>query len=265
MDLHTIDHILSPRTRTDIPVDAAAILAGGTWIYSEPQPAINRLIDITALKWDPLTITEHGLDIAATCTIEQLISADYPAEWGATKMFRQCADALAASIKVWNTATVGGNICLALPAGSMIALAAALEGTLTIWRPDGSDRTTTITEFVTGPQQTTLQPGEILRSVHLPAAALRQHVVFRRISQAPQGRSGALLIGRATETGYVLAITAATDRPILIGLGSPGATQPAVNGIPQQRWYTDPHGEADWRQHVTTLLAQDIIAELAKD
>ncbi|WP_278313856.1 FAD binding domain-containing protein [Lolliginicoccus levis] len=265
MDLHSIDTIVEPRARHELPPPALrdSILAGGTWLYSEPQPGTNRLIDITALGWPPLTIAENGLDIAATCTIEQLIEVPYPSAWTATSLFRECADALVASFKIWASATVGGNICLALPAGSMIALAAALDATLTIWRPDGTDRTTTITELVTGNHCTTLEPGEILRSIHLPATALRQEVSLRRIAQAPLGRSGALLIGRATEHGPVLALTAATDRPIIVGPGSPADTRQAIDEISSDRWYSDPHGTADWRKHVTTLLAEDIMADLA--
>nr|WP_225443594.1 FAD binding domain-containing protein [Lolliginicoccus lacisalsi] len=263
--MHTIDTIVEPRARRDLPAPTGhdGILAGGTWLYSEPQPGTDRLIDLTTLGWPPLTITGNGLDIAATCTIEHLIDAAYPPDWGATTLFRQCADALVASFKIWTAATVGGNICLALPAGSMIALAAALDATLTIWRPDGTNRATTVTELITGPRRTTLGPGEILRSIHLPATALRQDVALRRIAQAPLGRSGALLIGRATADGYILAITAATDRPLLLGLDSPAETRPAIDRITEDRWYTDPHGAADWRKHVTTLLAEEIVSELA--
>ncbi len=67
------------------------------------------------------------LRIAATCTIAQ---AARHAPWGpaAERWCRQCADAFLMSLKVWHIATVGGNLCLALPAGAMISLAAALDG-----------------------------------------------------------------------------------------------------------------------------------------
>ena len=47
----------------------------------------------------------------------------------------QCCRAFLASFKIWKTATVGGNLCMALPAGPMIALTAALDGDCVIWRP----------------------------------------------------------------------------------------------------------------------------------
>ena len=41
-------------------------------------------------------------------------------------------EAFLASFKVWNSATVGGNICMSLPAGPMITMTVALEATYTL-------------------------------------------------------------------------------------------------------------------------------------
>ncbi len=99
------------------------MLAGGTWLFSEPQPDLHTLVDLRDLGWTPLEVTPAGLTIAATCTLRQL------AEWTASPLLHQCCAALAGSFKIWHEATVGGNICLGLPAGPMIAMAAAGLGT----------------------------------------------------------------------------------------------------------------------------------------
>src|SRR6478752_4622498 len=59
--------------------------------------------------------------------------------WPAAPLLRQCCTALLASYKIWGTATVGGNLCLSFPAGAMISLGAALDGTVTVWRADGGE------------------------------------------------------------------------------------------------------------------------------
>ena len=82
-----------------------------------------------------------------------------PAEWTATPLFRQCCTALVGSFKVWNVATVGGNICLALPAGPMTSLCAALDGVAVVWTPDGGERRVPVAEFVVGDRRTVLAPG----------------------------------------------------------------------------------------------------------
>jgi CO/xanthine dehydrogenase FAD-binding subunit len=116
-----------------------AWLAGGTWLFSEPQPALTRLLDLHAFGWTALQVSPDGLDIAATCTLAELARQEFP-PWQAASLVGQCCAALLGSFKVWNTATVGGNICLALPAGPMISLTAALDGVAEIWGTGGAVR-----------------------------------------------------------------------------------------------------------------------------
>ena len=113
------------------------------------------------------------------------------------------------SFKIWNAATVGGNICMSLPAGAMISLTAALEGVCTLWPRDGTPRQVPVVDFVTGNHDNVLQPGELLRSIHLPATALAKRFAFRRASLTHLGRSAALIVGtRGAGRGLLLTITA---------------------------------------------------------
>ena len=50
-------------------------------------------------------------------------------------------------------------------------------------------------EFVTGDQRNVLAPGDLLRQIDIPLAALKRRSAFRQISFTPVGRSAALLIG----------------------------------------------------------------------
>ena len=74
MDLNTIKEVAHPQKREQLPVWTAgdAWLAGGTWLFSEPQAHLTRLIDLADFKWPALTISETALAIAATCTVAQL-------------------------------------------------------------------------------------------------------------------------------------------------------------------------------------------------
>ena len=87
-------------------------LAGGTWLFSEPQPDVTRLIDLTELGWPSLVPSREGLEIGATCTIRELYAFAPPLDWRAASLFSTCCEAFLASFKVWNSATVGGNICM---------------------------------------------------------------------------------------------------------------------------------------------------------
>ncbi len=271
MDLNTITEVARPRQRTDLPAwrDGDAWLAGGTWLFSEPQTSVSRLIDIADLGWPALQISERGLYIAATCKIAELDGMTFPANWMAAPLFNQCCRSFLASFKIWNAATVGGNICMALPAGPMISLTAALGGVCTIWMRDGKERRITVLDFVLGPQRNALAPGELLRLIHLPLSALRQRTAFRQISLSPLGRSAALLIGTLSpDSGdFALTITASTPRPIHLtfpDLPSGALLRETIEQtIPQALYYSDIHGTPAWRQHITLHFAEEIRSELA--
>lgn len=265
MDLNTVEAVLRPQGRFALPdwQDGDAWLAGGTWLFSEPQPATRRLVDLAGLGWPPHAIGPGGLTLSATCTFAQLDRLDLPAAWSAAPLIGQCCRALLGSFKIWNTATVGGNLCLALPAGPMIALAVALEARCGIWAPDGTERALPAGDFVLGPQRNALRRGEILRSLHVPAEALTRQTAFRRISLSPAGRSGALLIGTRDARGaFALTVTAAVRRPIRLAFEAPPGDAHLADAlaaaIPDALYHDDVHGRPDWRRHVTHLLAQEI-------
>jgi CO/xanthine dehydrogenase FAD-binding subunit len=271
MDLNTITHVLRPGQRTDLtPWQAGdAWLAGGTWLFSEPQPALTRLIDLTGFGWQPLAIGDAGLAIAATCRIAELDAAVLPTRWTAAPLVNQCCRAFLASFKIWNMATVGGNLCMALPAGPMIALTAALEGTCTVWAADGTQREVKAIDFVTGPQANVLRPGELLRGIDLPRAALTKRTTFRQISLTPLGRSAALLIGTLApdDRSFMLTVTASTRRPVQLSFATPPSTAALADAIerriPQSLYYDDVHGASAWRRRMTLHLAEDIRRELS--
>ena len=98
------------------------------------------------------------------------------------------------SFKIWNAATVGGNVCMSLPAGAMISLTAALEGVCTLWPQNGKPRQVPVVDFVTGMHTNVLQKGELLRSILLPASALTKRFAMRQVSLTHLGRSAALIV-----------------------------------------------------------------------
>jgi CO/xanthine dehydrogenase FAD-binding subunit len=269
MDLNTISEIARPRSRAQLPVWTAgdAWLAGGTWLFSEPQIALTRLIDLTDLKWPALTVSESELSIAATCTVAQLDAFACPPEWIAAPLINQCCRSFLASFKIWKTATVGGNICMSLPAGPMISLTSALGGVCSIWQADGGERKIPVADFVTGNQSNVLEPGDLLRQIDIPLAALRRRSAFRQISLTPVGRSAALLIGSVSgDGGFALTVTASTVRPMQISLARmPDAAElreTILQNISDDLYHNDVHGKPVWRKHMTLRLAEEIRAEL---
>jgi CO/xanthine dehydrogenase FAD-binding subunit len=250
-----------PASRADVvPGDGEAVLAGGTWLFSEPQPGLRGLVDLTALGWEPVTqLPDGGLSIAATCTFAQLRQT--ASRFGAAAgLIDPLVDALLGSWKIHRIATVGGNICLALPAGPMTSLAVGLGATAVIWTPDGGERRVPVAAFVTGVRTTSLGPGEVLRSLEFPPPpAWAGH---RRESLAPLGRSAALVVARV-DTGFTLTVTASTPAPRVFAFDAVPTAADLAAAVEICDWYDDPHGAPDWRRATTLRFAEELRREAA--
>lgn len=271
MDLNTITEIRRPAQADEVTQwkEGYSWLAGGTWLFSEQQPHLHTLLDLELLRWPSLRASAEGLEIGATCKIVELDQFVAPVEWKAAPLFRECCRSLLASFKIWNEATVGGNICMSLPAGSMISLTTALEGIYTLWPRSGEPRQVRAIDFVTGNHLNVLAPGELLRSIWLPSSALQKTYAFRRFSLTHLGRSTVLLIGTLcpVEGTFLLTITAGTCHPIQLrfaSMPSAEAVKQAIDeAIPFALYFDDPNGSPPHRQHLTYYFAEQIRQELA--
>lgn len=273
MDMNTIEAVV-PTTDPAEWREGDAWLAGGTVLFSYGSTVLKRLLDLGNAGWAAATVTDDGIELAATCTVAELYALPESAEtahreWPGLALIRPSCDSFVASFKVWNMSTVGGNICTSLPAGPMISLCAGLDGVATIIGPAGTSRTVPVADFVTGEMENVLAPGELLRSIHLPAEALSARVAFRRLSLSNLGRSGVLLIGRLDPVfGLVITVTASTKRPVQLRFAAdqvPDAATLAAaveRSIPWTLYHDDIHGLPAWRRDMTIRLAEEIRAEL---
>jgi CO/xanthine dehydrogenase FAD-binding subunit len=271
MNLNSIREVQRPAAADEIVHwrEGYAWLAGGTWLFSEPQHSTDTLIDLGHLDWPAFKKVPDGLEISAICTIADLYHFTAPGEWTAASLFRECSNALLASFKIWNAATVGGNICMSLPAGAIISLTAALEASYTLWPRCAPAREVAAVDFVTGDHTNVLQPGELLRSLHLPVSALSKRYAMRRASLTRFGRSAALIIGTQDRTAsdLLLTITAATPRPVQLRFdrlpSSLELRQAIDERIPTHGFFSDVHGSAAYKRHLTYHFSEQIRLELA--
>jgi CO/xanthine dehydrogenase FAD-binding subunit len=268
MNLNTITEVKRPRTLDEIQGwrTGNAWLGGGTWLFSEPQIHTDTLIDLERLGWPSLTPRANGLEIAATCRIAELYAFKAPEEWTAASLIHECCRSFLSSFKIWNEATIGGNIVMSLPAGPMISLTVALQGAYELWPRDGEARRIAAVDFVTGDHANVLRAGELLRSVHLPVNALRKRHAFRRSSLTHLGRSSVLLIGTREMDEVLVTVTAATVRPIQLRFRN-SPTERVIretieNEIPMALYLNDPHGSPQHRHHLTHHFTREICDEL---
>lgn len=117
MDLNTVLDVRDARSPVPWrPGDAW--LGGGTYLFSEPQPRLRRLVDLGRMGWSPVQeLPDGSVEIAATCTIAQLSRFGRTLDAVAAPLVEQCCRAFLASFKIWNMATVGGTSATPCPRG----------------------------------------------------------------------------------------------------------------------------------------------------
>ncbi|MGA2761428.1 MAG: FAD-binding molybdopterin dehydrogenase, partial [Candidatus Cybelea sp.] len=106
MNLNTIKEVKRPESVDEIRHwrDGYAWLAGGTWLFSEPQIHTDTLIDLETLGWQAIASGRDGIELAATCKIAELYAFEPLPEWSARALIGECCRAFLSSFKIWNEA-----------------------------------------------------------------------------------------------------------------------------------------------------------------
>ena len=73
------------------------------------------------------------------------------------------------SPQIRNAGTVGGNLATASPAGDTLPVLSALDAKIVVASREQS-RSLSLDELIVGPKRTSLEPGEIIVEIRLPAA-----------------------------------------------------------------------------------------------
>jgi carbon-monoxide dehydrogenase medium subunit len=147
----------------------ASPLAGGTdlLVKMKQRRVIPRyVINLKTIPgMDYIAYDENdGLRIGALATIQSLKNS--------VVVKRHCrilatAAGVESSVQIRNVATLGGNIANASPAADAPLALITLGASLVLAR-SGGQREILLEDFFLGPGKTVLQPGEIIREIHVP-------------------------------------------------------------------------------------------------
>lgn len=269
MDLYGVKTYLQPTSLTEVSDWQTDWnwLAGGTWIFNEVQPHVKTLVDMQRLNWSEIALSNEGLSIGTTCIQNDLLDFSFPDAWTATEALKDAVRELA-SFKLSHAATVGGNICLALSASTFAPVMVALGASYEILRPNGDAYTVDAVNFQTAPQQTILQPGEVLRSIKIPIWNLAQwQTSFKRMAVSTAGYAIAIVVtAYHPQTQQVrFAIGGSVKSPRLIEFDTVPTLEDIVRVVrepPQHIYIEDERSSAAYRQHITQILMQRAITEL---
>ena len=266
MDLHSIKTYLRPNSLEGVQnwQQGWAWLAGGTWLFSEPQPNLNTLIDLEPLDWSEIELSNEHLVIGATCTFAQLLNYPWLPEWRAIAVFKSAISALSASFKVTHLATVGGNLCLALAVGVMAPVMVLLDATYEIWSPSALPRYVAARSFQLGIQKTVLQPGEVLRRIWIPQTALLWHCEWQRVGIAETDPALSLVATAYTESAVRISLGACVATPQLLEFPQKPTPEQVTDALQTVNWLEDARASAFYRQQVTKVLIERTLQTLSR-
>jgi len=172
----------------------ARLVAGGTDLLLELQqgrhPPMHTLVDVSEVpEMATIEICQDRLYIGAAVPLTQIVASPLVKENAAALVE---AAGLIGGPQVRNTATLGGNVAHALPAGDGTIALLALDAQAEIADASGR-RLLPLAGLFLGPGRSALSPrAEVLVGFHLPLRSPHEGSAFRRIMR-PQGVAIAIL------------------------------------------------------------------------
>ena len=256
---------------------ASSWLAGGTDLLvgirlGARDPA--RVVDLKKIpELTSIQIDETSVRIgAATSAFDVLHNSE------ATALFPGLAEALdlIGSTQIQGRCSAGGNLCNASPAADSIPALIANAAQCRILGP-GGERTLPVEDFVVGPNQNALAPGELLVELILPRPAVGTSDAYLRLTPrtemdiAVAGAGVSVTLDEAgTCTAARVSIGAVAPTALLVEAASEalvgskldhtaiGAAVDAARAAAKP--ISDKRGTAEYRTHVVGVLVSRAIA-----
>lgn len=230
--------------------DGARLIAGGTDFYPhlKDAEACFPVIDITGVsELRGIKKTADGWRFGAATTWTDIIKTPLPPAFDGLKL----AAREVGSIQIQNAGTVAGNLCTASPAADSVPPWLTLGASVELAGTEGS-RVLALEDFITGPRQTALQPGEIVTGVHVPEPSEDAVAAFLKL-----GARKYLVISIAMTSVLLLPDGSGrvADARIAVGSCSPvacrlPALEAALSGVPLE---TSPLADCVAREHLAPL------------
>ncbi len=226
----------------------------------------------------------NSLRIGATATMAEIAESPLIRE-----RYSALADSaeIVGSIQTMNMATVGGNVCNAAPSADTAPPLLAHEAVAVVAGPRG-ERELPLEEFWLGPNQTALQPGELLRELRLPAAPASTGGVYVRRTPRKQmdiaviGVAVLLTLGPSTGSGQAgdrierarIALGAVAPTPVRASKAEAALEGKAVSealfaeaaetAASEASPIDDIRGSAEFRRHLVRVTTERCLQEAAQ-
>lgn len=157
-------------------------LAGGTDLLVHMRAGIKSpklLVDLSGLGLNYVRCENGIIQIGALTTFAEILDSEI------IRRYLDCLVEAAAEIgcvQTRNLATMGGNLCSAVPSADAAPPLLVLDARVKIAGCNG-ERSLALDEFFTGPKRNALQPGELLTEIQIPIPSSRTGTSFLKIGR----------------------------------------------------------------------------------
>jgi carbon-monoxide dehydrogenase medium subunit len=264
--------------------DGARALAGGTDLIAQLKEGRRSASAIVDLKHVPELVAiareaDGGWRIGAAARVRSLAAHGELAREHAGLIASAC---LIGSLQIQSRASLGGNLCNAAPSADAVPLLIALGATVEIAGPRGRRTVAAQAIPVGGPRRTSLEPGEIVAVIRLPARASRSAARYLRFTPrremdiAVAGSGVALTLGddgRIAKAAVVLAsvgpvpVVAAKAAAALMGERPTAKLFASAGAVAagECKPISDTRGSADYRRELVAVLTRRVLTAAAQD
>jgi len=251
----------------------ALLLAGGTDLLVQLRSGrktadlvidAKHIPELNEIRYDPA----RGLTLGAAVPCYRIYG-----DAAVTRNYPSLADvaAIIGGTQIQGRASIGGNLCNAAPSADAVPLLMALQATCRIAGGSGV-REVAVEDFCTGPGRNVLQPGEMLVSLHLPAAGARSGARYLRfiprneMDIAVAGAGVAVTLDNGTFRSARIALSAVAPTPLLVReagewLAGKPVNAESIHAAAEMakaaaKPITDMRGTTEYRKHLCAVLTR---------
>jgi probable selenate reductase FAD-binding subunit len=162
--------------------EGAVPIAGGTdliVLMQEKRVTPQALIDLSSLDLGYIRKNENHIHIGALTTFADILENDMVRR--TIPVLAQAASQIG-SVQTRNMATLGGNLCSAVPSADSAPALLVLDASVRLTGKNGA-RSLPLKDFFVGPRKTILNPGELLLEVVIPFPAINSGSHFAKLGR----------------------------------------------------------------------------------
>jgi carbon-monoxide dehydrogenase medium subunit len=278
-EIHTPSTVEAASDLLERHGDDAIVYSGGTELLLLMKLGFadyGHLVDVKGIEeLRRLEVEDGALSIGAAITHRELeLSPLVRAEWPAlAEMERDVAN-----IRVRTSGTLGGNLCFSDPHSDPATFLLAADAEVVCRRSGAVARTLPLRDFLRGPFETALEPGELLVSVRVPRTPAGAVIAHRKLAfhERPAATVSCLarLEGRrvsearvAVGSVGVIPIRAAGAERLLTGIevGDDSAlAQAGEAAAAEADPIEDANGSIEYKRNLVRVLVKRCFAEAAE-